>query len=117
MTFNFLIVFTSIATGTVGLIGGVVFKVNPPKKINWWYGYRTKRSMENQETWDCAQKTSAQNMMKYSSISFLTSLLGFIIDKQYIVLSFGIVLLNVLLWAFLSIYKTEIKLKSEFDNK
>lgn len=99
------------------LIGGMIFKMNPPKNINWWYGYRTKRSMENQEKWDFAQKISAENMMKYSSIPFLTTILGFLIDKQYIILSFGIVMMSTLLWGFFSIYKTETKLKSEFDKK
>lgn len=117
MTFNFLIVFSSIVTGAIGLIGGIIFLKNPPKKINWWYGYRTKRSMENQEKWDFAQKIGAENMIKYSSIPFLTTIFGFLIDKQYIVLSFGIVTISALLWAFFSIYKTETKLKSEFNKK
>ncbi|NKI28170.1 SdpI family protein [Arenibacter sp. 6A1] len=117
MTFNFFIVFSSIVTGSIGLIGGMIFKKNPPKKINWWYGYRTKRSMENQEKWDYAQKIGAENMMKYSSIPFLTTILGFLIDIQNIVLSFGIVMISTLLWAFFSIYKTETKLKSKFDKK
>ena len=73
--------------------------------------------MENQEKWDFAQKIGAENMMKYSSIPFLTTFLGFLIDKKQIVLSFGIVIISVLLWAFFSIYKTETKLKSEFDKK
>lgn len=117
MTFNFLIVFSSIVTGIIALIGGIIFKKNPPKKINWWYGYRTKRSMENQEKWDFAQRVGAENMMKYSSIPFLTTILGFLIDKQHLVLSFGIIMISTLLWAFFSIYKTETKLKSEFDKK
>ncbi|MEX0312921.1 MAG: SdpI family protein [Allomuricauda sp.] len=117
MTFNIIIVLSSILTGAMGLIGGLIFKKNPPKKINWWYGYRTKRSMENQEKWDFAQKLGAENMMKYSSITFLTTLLGFLIDEQHIGLSIGIVILSSLLWAFFSIYRTEAKLISEFDKK
>ena len=30
---------------------GLVFMKNPPKRINDFYGYRTKRSMKNQDTW------------------------------------------------------------------
>ena len=29
----------------------LVFMKNPPKRINDFYGYRTKRSMRNQDTW------------------------------------------------------------------
>lgn len=34
--------------------GGLFFK-HPPKEINGAYGYRTSRSMQNQEMWDFAQ--------------------------------------------------------------
>jgi len=30
---------------------GRIFVSHPPKKINGIYGYRTKRSMKNNETW------------------------------------------------------------------
>lgn len=33
---------------------GKVFVKNPPRKINWVYGYRTHRSMKNQDTWNFA---------------------------------------------------------------
>ena len=29
----------------------IIVKTYPPKKINHFYGYRTSRSMKNQETW------------------------------------------------------------------
>lgn len=99
------------------LIGGLIFKKNPPKEINWWYGYRSRRSMKNQEQWSFAQKAGAENMMKYSSIPFLTTITGFLIDEQHIGWSIGIVIISPLLWAFFTIYKTEVKLISEFDKK
>ena len=34
---------------------GWLFKINPPKEISNTFGYRTKRSMKNQDTWDFAQ--------------------------------------------------------------
>ena len=40
----------------VMLIFGIRFGKNPPKKINSFFGYRTSRSMRNQETWDCAHR-------------------------------------------------------------
>ncbi len=114
MTFNILIVISSLLTGLLALIAGLLFKKNPPKEINWWYGYRTKRSMKNQEQWDFAQKLGAKNMIKYSSIPFLTTVIGFIIDIKHIGWSIGIVVISALLWAFFSVYKTETKLISEF---
>lgn len=114
MTFNGIIILPCLLTGAIALIGGQIFKNNPPKHINWWYGYRTKRSMKNQKQWDFAQKLGAKNMIKYSLIPFLTSLLGFFIDTEHIGWSIGSVVVSTLLWAFFSIYKTETKLISEF---
>jgi uncharacterized membrane protein len=35
---------------------GARFKKNPPKRVNWLYGYRTARSMKSQEAWDYANR-------------------------------------------------------------
>jgi uncharacterized membrane protein len=40
----------------------------PPKKINSIYGYRTSRSMKNQENWDLSQRFSSQLMLKQGLI-------------------------------------------------
>ena len=40
------------------LIGnGVILRNHPPQKINTYYGYHSKRSMRNKETWIFAQRT------------------------------------------------------------
>ncbi len=36
------------------IVLGKVFIKNPPKQINGIYGYRTRRSMKNQDTWNYA---------------------------------------------------------------
>ncbi len=117
MTFNFLIICSGIVTGTIGFISGMILKKNPPKNISWWYGYKSKRAMENQEKWNYAQVIAAENMMKYSSIPFLTIILGFFIDRQHFFLSLGIVLVSSFFMVLYVIYMTETKLKSEFDKK
>ncbi len=38
------------------VIIGYIYKMRPPKKINHIYGYRTRRSMKNQQVWDYANK-------------------------------------------------------------
>ena len=43
----------------------------PPKNINSIYGYRTSRSMKNQENWDLAQRFSSQLMLKQGLIMFV----------------------------------------------
>ena len=43
-----------IPASMIGL--GRLFTKNPPKKVNGFYGYRTSRSMKNQNTWDFAHE-------------------------------------------------------------
>lgn len=38
------------------LINGILYLKKPVKHINWLHGYRTERSMKNQESWEFAQK-------------------------------------------------------------
>lgn len=41
----------------LGMLGiGLLYLKRPYKSINWMHGYRTERSMKNQETWDFAQQ-------------------------------------------------------------
>jgi uncharacterized membrane protein len=51
-------------------------KVKPPKKINLFYGYRTARSMSNQNVWDEANKYSAQLMTVYGVLHILIGVIS-----------------------------------------
>ncbi len=35
---------------------GLFFRKTAPKKINFFFGYRTERSMKNKDTWEFAHK-------------------------------------------------------------
>ena len=59
----------------------IVFKVLPPKKINYLYGYRTSSSMKNIENWNVANKFSA-NLMLTSMLLLL--FVSYILDLQNI---------------------------------
>ena len=41
------------------IITGLIFKLFPPKKINYLYGHRTRFAMTNQDIWQMAQRKSA----------------------------------------------------------
>ena len=47
---------------------GRVMEKKPPKKINGIYGYRTSRSMKNQDTWDFAQRYMGEVWWKWGWI-------------------------------------------------
>ncbi len=47
-------------TGLIFYVAGYIQFKYPPKKINHFYGYRTKKSMRSQEVWNYAQTFSAK---------------------------------------------------------
>jgi uncharacterized membrane protein len=51
----FLFVTSMLVPFTMALIGAL-FRKNPPKRMNWFYGYRTSRSMKSPEAWDYANR-------------------------------------------------------------
>jgi uncharacterized membrane protein len=64
--------------GLIFILVGLIFKVFPPHKINYIYGYRTKLSMKNQDTWDEAQKYSANSLI---ILGFIYVVTGFVISQ------------------------------------
>jgi uncharacterized membrane protein len=53
----------------------ILFYKFPPKKINSLYGYRTVKAMQNQQIWDFANGIFNKNLLIYSGISLLGSVL------------------------------------------
>lgn len=45
------------------VVGGLIFKVFPPKKINHVYGYRSRFAMKAQSIWDEGQKYCANGFL------------------------------------------------------
>ena len=71
----FLLACNLIAPVVMVLFGRRFIK-NPPKERNGWYGYRTNRSMKNQETWDFAQRCMGEIWYKVGWALVLFAVLG-----------------------------------------
>jgi len=65
-----------LAFGPLILLVAILFRLLPPKKINYFYGYRTPRSMSNQQIWDYSNKYAARVLIYASSITILIQLLA-----------------------------------------
>jgi uncharacterized membrane protein len=85
----------------------LVFKVFPPKKINYLYGYRTSSSMKNIENWHVANQYASTimliSMLSLLLVSYVLDVLA--IDGKYLLLS--LLILSIALMIFL----TEKKIK------
>lgn len=86
----------------------------PPKKINMLYGYRTTRSMKNQEQWDFSQKYSAKLLMLCGLFLTLISNISLLItlnNKAKLFISLALIIGSVMFLLF----KTENELKNRFS--
>ncbi|UAB75889.1 SdpI family protein [Mesoflavibacter sp. SCSIO 43206] len=113
---NFLVenlLFTSFLSGIVFIITGFVMFKFPPKNINMLYGYRTTRSMKNQEQWDFSQKYSAKLLIFCGVFLILTSNISLLItinNKAKLFISLALIFGSVIFLLF----KTENELKKRF---
>ena len=57
-------------SGGIFYLVALVLSKFPPKKINYFYGYRTKASMKSQESWNFSQNYISKKM-KYMSLYIL----------------------------------------------
>lgn len=101
------------------LIFGWRFLEKPPKKINGFYGYRTTRSMKNQQTWDYAHQVCGKLWFRAGAVMLPLSLLAMLpllgrgIEGQSIWL---IVVVGVQIVVMLAtLFPVERALKRKFD--
>ena len=59
------------------------YKKYPPKKINELYGFRTRKTMSNQEIWDVANKRNAQDLWKFALYLTVLSVLLIVFKVPY----------------------------------
>lgn len=64
-----MFIWPSLVVPFITMVCGCIFYRFPPKNINSFSGYRTKRSMKNEQTWKEANRYS-------SKLSILFSLIG-----------------------------------------
>ncbi|EIM5195239.1 TPA: SdpI family protein [Staphylococcus pseudintermedius] len=94
----------------------IAFQHNPPQEINYFIGFRTKKSMKNQKNWEIAQVAFAHQMKVISGHTALCSILLCIVDNVLIVLdndvlfvasmvTQAIVLIGILLAVYLKVNK------------
>jgi len=79
--------FSATSNGILITAIGWVYMKYPPKKVNRLYGYRTRRSMANQEIWDYANILGAK-MILYLGLILLVlgTILYFLYPVDHIIM-------------------------------
>lgn len=115
MKFSILVLISVIPVPVLMIVFGLLWKKHPPKSINWMYGYRTRRSMKNNKTWEFAHLYQAE-MWRWSGIALLVFSLIFalLFKKDYKEIPDWIfnIELGIMI---LSIVPTELALAKRFD--
>ncbi|MDX1462880.1 MAG: SdpI family protein [Marinirhabdus sp.] len=88
------------------------FKKKPPKQINWIYGYRTRRSMANQEVWDAANAYWTSIFYRWQWYFLLFPLIVFLLFPDY---NFIVTVIAHSLLIICTMPATEIYLDKNFD--
>ena len=91
----------------------IVFYFFPPKKINAIYGYRTNKSIKNEEIWHYANTFFNKTLLKYAAISFTFTLLYVFVAAAEITWQPMVILLLTLA---VSVIKTEQVLAQNFNS-
>ena len=97
---------------------GLIMEYHPPKRINRIYGYRTRRSMKNTDTWAFAQKHCGRSLWLVGIITLIPSVLVHLpfyhsAESTLIILAVLVVSLQAIV-LILSALPTEIALKNTF---
>ena len=74
MGFWLFVTVMDLLVPAIMLYFGWRFQKKPPEKINQIYGYRTARSMKNQETWRFAHETCGRLWVRLGAVLLLLSL-------------------------------------------
>jgi len=88
------------------------YKKFPPKEINQLYGFRTRRTMANEDIWEVANKRNAQDLWTYALYFLAISAALIIFNIPY---AFFIHMAVLLLGLFVAIYASIRYLDKHFD--
>lgn len=79
------------------IIAGCLMSKYPPKKVNWFVGYRTRKSMKDEKVWKIANQYCGKLWIKIGVIMLILSVLLFaLICFKTIILSETILAIIVL---------------------
>ena len=102
--------------GLIFVIAGYIQQRFRPKQINNFYGYSTRKSMRDQESWDFAQAYSSRQMQKMGVGIVLLGGLAWLADIHSI-WGIGVGIIFFVLCQLLMLAEIEQVLKKRFPKK
>lgn len=106
----------NLACGPILLFFSFIYSKYQPKEISTIYGYRTTRSMSNNDIWKFANKVSSKYMTIASLATIIFQLVGIILSytgEYFLLVSYGFLIISLTL----SVWRTEIEINKFFDKE
>ncbi len=101
------------------IVFGCLFRQKAPKNINIWYGYRTQRSMKNEDTWTFAHRHLGRTWLIFGAVMLVISAITMIAvwgkDEDTVSVVSLVLLVVQLIPMIVSLIPTERALKKRFD--
>ena len=117
--FYIYMLLTSLLIPVIMLVFGWIFHRQAPKKINVWYGYRSARSMKNEDTWVFAHQHIGRTWMLVGAVVLVISVIPMIAvygkDDDTVSVVSLVLLFVQMLPMIMSLIPTERALKRTFD--
>ena len=117
--FYIYMLLTSLLIPVIMLVFGWKFHRQAPKKINVWYGYRSARSMKNEDTWVFAHQHIGRTWMLVGAVLLVISVIPMIAvygkDDDTVSVVSLVLLFVQMLPMIMSLIPTERALKKTFD--
>ena len=121
MVFWIFMLLTVLLIPCVMLWFGRLFAKQAPREINWLFGYRTRRSMRNRETWEFAHRYSGGLMRKWGVALLPLSLVGMLgvwgRGEDVVGVAGAVLCLMQIIPFLIVIAQTERALKEAFDEQ
>ena len=120
MWFWWFMLVSDLLIPVIMVIAGGIMRKHCPNEINFFIGYRTARSMKNQDTWEFAHRHCGRLWWKTGWIMLIPSVLihlPFYRSSENTIGVIGCVLMTIQLIVLIaSIFPTEIALKKTFHD-
>ena len=117
--FYIYMLLTSLLIPVIMLVFGWIFRRQAPKKINVWYGYRSARSMKNEDTWVFAHQHIGRTWMLVGAVLLVVSVIPMIAvygkDDDTVSVVSLVLLFVQMIPMIMSLIPTERALKRTFD--
>ena len=118
MWFWWFLFICNLIVPVIMLIAGRMMWKHCPQKINSVYGYRTRRSMKNMDTWKFAHNYCGRLWYKIGCIMLLLTVvvqISFFRSGEEVIGTVGLVLCTIQIFVLIaSIFPTEAALKKTF---